>query len=99
MAVQINMCSGVLILRPLVSHCQLIGPAIDPREGLLGGLHPGEVSGGHRDNSASPRQRLACSPESVLLHRAWGLQCLLREPREVPTSQTERAGSPGLPAQ
>lgn len=40
MAVRAAMGLGVLILRPLVSRCQLIGSAIDPEEGHMGDLCP-----------------------------------------------------------
>lgn len=40
MAVQINMGLGLLILRPLVSRCQLIGSAIDPEDGCSGSEGP-----------------------------------------------------------
>lgn len=56
-AVQINMCLHVLILRPLVSHCRLIGSAIDPEEGPLRGPAPCWGQQGTRGRLCCPEGR------------------------------------------
>lgn len=62
MAVQINMDLGILILHPLVSHCQLIGSAIDPEEATQGAC-AWRGQRGTRDSSAGLKIEAAGFPD------------------------------------
>ena len=99
-AVQINMCPRVLILRPLVSHCRLIGSAIDPEDGRLRRPAPCWGQRGTRGQLCWPEGRGRHISQSPSFCTESGASCAdrgsrggSREPPLSPASQnTPRAG-------